>query len=169
MINSRTLTKQIFTKDLNNKVVDKKSVSIQYSVEDNFIKLYNAFFDKLFCIDINERNVLLALLSEMDYKCEVDVTVDDRERYADRIGIKLNTFDHYFYKLLKRDIIFKINKKSVLINPYFIAKGKWSQVVEQRDRLVKNTDDEYMLFDSLSEEERNIIINFRKESKKNRK
>lgn len=105
-------------------VVGEKYFSVGYTKEGSYEKLYDdLFYDEYFELSIELRNVWIAMISKMDYRCIVDISKEKRKIMADLMGIKIGTFDHYMWDLLKTGIAFSVGGKECLMNPHLVGKG----------------------------------------------
>ncbi len=111
--------------------------------EPAYIKLYTDDLSNLFDLSLSASNVLLCLVSMADYTGEVVVTKGVKERIAIRINAKitktgkpsLSAVNNALTDMIKAEVISRVGDAGsgiYMLNPNLFARGKWSDIYQQR-------------------------------------
>lgn len=69
----------------------------------------------------------------MDYENMITLTSRSKKEIAERVGIKMQTFDNYLRKLVDAEIFKRIGRGEYKVNPNLFARGDWTDISRQRD------------------------------------
>ena len=69
----------------------------------------------------------------MDYENIVTLTSRSKKEIAERVGIKIQTFDNYLRKLVDAEVFKRIGRGEYKVNPNLFARGDWGNISRQRD------------------------------------
>jgi Firmicute plasmid replication protein (RepL) len=106
---------------------------IQFPNEPPFIKLYVEDLTAIFKLPDGTKDLLYSLLMKMDYENMITLTSRSKKEIAERVGIKIQTFDNYLRKLVDAEIFKRIGRGEYKVNPNLFARGDWTDISRQRD------------------------------------
>ena len=106
---------------------------IQFPNEPPFIKLYIEDLTAIFKLPNGTKDLLYSLLMKMDYENMITLTSRSKREIAERVGIKVQTFDNYLRKLVDAGIFKRIGRGEYKVNPNLFARGDWADISRQRD------------------------------------
>ena len=69
----------------------------------------------------------------MDYENMITLTSRSKKEIAERIGIKIQTFDNYLKKLTEVDILRRVARGEYKVNPNIFARGEWMKITKRRE------------------------------------
>ena len=136
---SRTHKRITYTE--NNTVIDnhgcitehEQTKIIQFPTEPPFIKLYISDLTAILGLPNGTKDLLHALLMKMDYENMITLTSRSKKEIAERISIKIQTFDNYLKKLTEVDILRRIARGEYKVNPNIFARGEWVKITKDRE------------------------------------
>ncbi len=106
---------------------------IQFPTEPPFIKLYISDLTAILGLPNGAKDLLHALLMKMDYENMITLTSRSKKEIAERIGIKIQTFDNYLKKLTEVDVLRRIARGEYKVNPNIFARGDWVKITKHRE------------------------------------
>ena len=106
---------------------------IQFPNEPPFIKLYIEDLTAILKLPNGTKDLLYSLLMKMDYENMITLTSRSKREIAERVGIKIQTFDNYLRKLVDAGIFKRIGRGEYKVNPNLFARGDWTNISRQRD------------------------------------
>ena len=106
---------------------------IQFPNEPPFIKLYIEDLTAILKLPNGTKDLLYSLLMKMDYENIVTLTSRSKKEIAERVGIKIQTFDNYLRKLVDAEVFKRIGRGEYKVNPNLFARGDWGNISRQRD------------------------------------
>ncbi|MDJ0903291.1 MAG: replication/maintenance protein RepL [Xenococcus sp. MO_188.B8] len=106
---------------------------IQFPNEPPFIKLYIEDLTAILKLPKGTKDLLYSLLMKMDYENIVTLTSRSKKEIAERVNIKIQTFDNYLRKLVDAGIFKRIGRGEYKVNPNLFARGDWGNISRQRD------------------------------------
>jgi hypothetical protein len=102
--------------------------------EPTYVKVYIEDIIKLKCLPKGNSSVLYELIRYVDYQNEIHLNPRIKKRICERLGINPNSLNNALTKLIKSQVISRIDRGSFLLNPYLFAKGKWSDIRRLREQ-----------------------------------
>lgn len=106
---------------------------VQFPNEPPFIKLYIEDLTAILKLPNGTKDLLHSLLMKMDYENIVTLTSRSKKEIAERVGIKIQTFDNYLRKLVDAEVFKRIGRGEYKVNPNLFARGDWGNISRQRD------------------------------------
>ena len=106
---------------------------IQFPNEPPFIKLSIEVLTAILKLPNGTKDLLYSLLMKMDYENIVTLTSRSKKEIAERVGIKIQTFDNYLRKLVDAEVFKRIGRGEYKVNPNLFARGDWGNISRQRD------------------------------------
>ena len=120
--------------DENGMVKQKQQTNlVQFPNEPPFIKLYIEDLTAILKLPNGTKDLLYSLLMKMDYENIVTLTSRSKKEIAERVGIKIQTFDNYLRKLVDAEVFKRIGRGEYKVNPNLFARGDWGNISRQRD------------------------------------
>lgn len=101
--------------------------------ESPFIKMYVEDLTAVLKLPAGTKDLLYCLLMKMDYENVITLTSRSKKEIAQKVGIKIQTFDNYLKKLVESGIFIRFARGEYKVNPKFFARGEWNKVMKQRD------------------------------------
>ncbi len=125
-------TTKLVDEDGNIKQEQHKNI-IQFPNEPPFIKLYIEDLTAILKLPNGTKDLLYSLLMKMDYENMITLTSRSKREIAERVSIKVQTFDNYLRKLVDAGILKRIGRGEYKVNPNLFARGDWADISRQRD------------------------------------
>ncbi len=125
-------TTRLVDEDGNIKQEQHKNI-IQFPNEPPFIKLYIEDLTAILKLPNGTKDLLYSLLMKMDYENMITLTSRSKREIAERVSIKVQTFDNYLRKLVDAGILKRIGRGEYKVNPNLFARGDWADISRQRD------------------------------------
>jgi hypothetical protein len=117
--------------------LEKKMKQYKASVEPNYIKLYIDDID--YFNHLNIKSVLLyEVLKEINYRHEIVINHGVKKRMADSIGKSLSYVNNNLTKLIKDEVLIRVDKGIYQLNSYLLGKGGWKDILKHRQSLDLN-------------------------------
>lgn len=121
--------------------IENKEYSIDQ--EPTYIKFYIDTIHRIY--DLPKGNLLHELLRLMTYEGEISLNPTLKARICEATGNQLGTLDNFLSKLKAKKIIWSVpnplNPKrpsgTFKVNPEIFGRGKWKDLVKQRDAWLK--------------------------------
>lgn len=107
--------------------------------EPAFFKVYIEDLTKLMNLPQGCSGLLYALAARMDYDGIISLGSVQKKNLSERLGIKRQTMDNYLGKLLKNNLMHRIARGEFMLNPDYLAKGKWDEIKRRRDAYLQLT------------------------------
>jgi len=105
-------------------------------VEPPFVKLYLEDIALLYNVPNTGKDVMIELLKLMNYSDnEIILPPAIRRRTADKLNLSIYSFNNQFNKLVKNNIIIKVDESVYVANPLLFGKGSWTDNNKLRDKL----------------------------------
>ena len=107
--------------------------------EPAFVKLYVTNLGDLYDLQHSCTNVLWELVRLVDYKGMVSIPGGVKREIATTLGMNPNSVTNAITKLVKEDILCRVDSGRYKLNPHYFAKGCWNDVHKQRIEYVEMT------------------------------
>ncbi|BAY50703.1 hypothetical protein SAMD00079811_83340 (plasmid) [Scytonema sp. HK-05] len=101
--------------------------------EPPFIKMYVDDLTAVLKLPAGSKDLLHQLLLKMDYENVIILTSRRKKEIAERVGIKIQTFDNYLRKIVDAEIFVRIDRGEYKVNPKLFARGDWNSIYKQRE------------------------------------
>jgi len=135
MQKKRKVIKEISTVDKTTGEIIKNDVTtVGYNAEPNFFKFYTADIERLLLlVSPHCVTVLVLCCTKMTYDGDLFLPQQVRREMAIKMRIKTGTFDKYVHQLSYAGVLIKRGSNAYIVNPLFVAKGAWTDIMKQRD------------------------------------
>lgn len=110
---------------------------IKLPQEPPYVKMYIEDLAAVLNLPIGVRGLLYALVQRIDYDGIITLGSTSKKRIAERLKIKIGTFDNYLTKLVKSGVLKRIGRGEFEVNPHLFARGDWAEVRRRRDNFGK--------------------------------
>ena len=118
-----------------------ESVSYPFSSEEPYVKLYIKHACYLQGLIHSEYSVLYKALKHLDYENEVVLLKRRKEKIAKDLGISINTVNNTLFQMVKKKVLFRIEKGFYKVNPYLFGRGSWKNIKKLRMTIDYNPND----------------------------
>jgi len=112
--------------------------TIKIPQEEDYIKIYIKHINYLNQLPEGLDNVIYCLLQRINYNNQIVINSAIKRQIAKELGKKFNTINQYITKLVKSDILIRIDTGIYILNPIFYGKGKWKDILDLREKLEIN-------------------------------
>lgn len=125
--------------DLNTGQAVRHESTVTYKVAQgpDFVKVFiEAFTDEL---KLNGLHVMqiFHMARRMDYENVITLTPGARVRISEAMGMKVGTFRNYLNDLIELDVFRRISHGEFMMNPRYIAMGKFEEIEKRQERYYK--------------------------------
>ena len=130
------------TKSVNQDGVVKEEDSLRIlrvPQEPPYVKMYMEDLTAIMRLPSGTKDLLHHLLVKMDYENMITLTTRSKKEIAERVGIKIQTFDNYLKKIVESGIFLRVGRGEYKVNPNLFARGEWNKISKQRDEWWKLT------------------------------
>lgn len=110
----------------------KTHTNRKVETEPDFIKLYIKDICKLNDIPTAGNNILNELLKYTNYDNKVLLPMGVKKIILDKLNISLGTLNNNITKLIKKEILKRIDTGIYMFNPYLFGRGNWKDIKEIR-------------------------------------
>jgi hypothetical protein len=100
--------------------------------EPYYIKLYIADLCKLNDIPKSGNNTLNELLKLTDYQNEIVLNSHIKGRIRKKLGISIGSLDNNITRLVKQEVLQRIGRGTLKLNPNLFGKGNWTDIKKLR-------------------------------------
>jgi hypothetical protein len=107
--------------------------------EPPYVKMYIEDLTAVMKLPSGTKDLLHHLLVKMDYENMITLTTRSKREIAERVGIKIQTFDNYLKKIVESGIFLRVGRGEYKVNPSLFARGEWNKISKQRDEWWKLT------------------------------
>ena len=117
---------------------------VNYDQEPEFIKIYLHTLTLLHGLDGVQGKIMLAIASRMSYATKKQVIIINsyvKEEIMEEVNCSKSHISNTITLLVKKGLLFRQGKSrsgAYIVNPIYIAKGKWKEVKELQLNLVFN-------------------------------
>lgn len=117
--------------------VEEKKVKKSYTIkkEDNYIKLYIKHINYLNNLPGGLDPLIYELVLKTNYGNQIVINSAIKREIATKIGKDFKTINQYITKLVKLDILIRVDTGVYYLNPEFYGKGNWEDILELRQTL----------------------------------
>ena len=130
-------------------IEEKETIrTIKIPREEDYVKVYIKHINYLNNLPQGLDDIIYALLKKVNYENQIIINSAVKRQIADELGKKFNTINQYISKLVKYDILIRIDTGIYYLNPIFYGKGSWKEILELRKKLeimVEYKDGEYTI------------------------
>ncbi|MDY0194309.1 MAG: replication/maintenance protein RepL [Aliarcobacter butzleri] len=112
----------------------KNTKQYKAEVEPSYIKLYIEDIAYFYKLDISS-DLMYALLKYVNYQQEIVINKAIKERIADEIGKSLSYINNNITKLVKNEVMIRVNMGVYQLNTYLFGKGNWKDIMKHRKSL----------------------------------
>lgn len=106
-------------------------------VEPSYIKLYIEDIAYFYKLDISS-DLMYALLKYVNYDQELVVNKAIKERIATELNKSLSFVNNNLSKLVKYEVLFRVNTGIYALNTFLFGKGQWKDIMKHRKSLKLN-------------------------------
>lgn len=100
--------------------------------EPAYIKLYLEDVLYLSNMEPSQSGLVYALLQKMNYDCQIVINPAIRRQIANQLNIKVSTLNNNISKLVKGEVIERIDSGIYRANPYLFGRGNWKDINKLR-------------------------------------
>ena len=128
---------------------EQTSRTIKLPKEEDYVKLYIKHINYLNQIPEGLDTIIYALLKRINYSNQIVINSAIKRQIAQEVGKSFNTVNQYITKLVKHDILIRIDTGVYVLNPIIYGKGQWKDILELRKELeirVVYKDGEYTIY-----------------------
>jgi len=104
-------------------------------VEPNYIKLYIEDISYLNRLPKGTDAIIYELLKYLNYQHEISVNLHMKKKIAKTLGVKHQHISNTIVKLVKQEILIKVDRGIYTINSYLFGKGSWKDIIKHRKSL----------------------------------
>lgn len=115
----------------------KNTKQFKAEVEPSYIKLYIEDIAYFYKLDISS-DLMYALLKYVSYEQEIVINKAIKERIAKEIDRSLSYVNNNITKLVKNEVIIRVNTGLYQLNTYLFGKGSWKDIMKHRKSLELN-------------------------------
>ena len=145
-------------------VIEQKTTKESYvEREPDYVKLYLQDIAKLNGLSNADSSFMNSILKRMDYDNEILLVSHTKKKISAEINVKIKTIDKAISVLVKKKILFRIDRGVYRFNPYLFGRGKWKDIKAIRlevtysskgKELVSVIDRQTDLFDAVEQAEK---------------
>lgn len=116
--------------------------------EEDYVKIYIKHINYLNNLPQGLDDIIYALLKKINYQNQIVINSAIKRQIAKELGKTFNTINQYITKLVKYDILIRVDTGIYYLNPIFYGKGSWKEILELRKKLeilIEYKDGEYTI------------------------
>lgn len=102
--------------------------------EPPFVKLYLDDIAKLYNLPRRTSDTIHALLRQMNFDSIITLTAPAKRRIAEQLNTSVSTLENQLGKLVKADVLRRMDRGEYMLNPNLFARGRWTDVRRLRDK-----------------------------------
>ena len=103
--------------------------------EEDYVKIYIKHINYLNNLPNGLDEIIYALLKKINYQNQIVINSAIKRQIANELGKTFNTVNQYITKLVKNDILIRVDTGIYYLNPIFYGKGSWKEILELRKEL----------------------------------
>lgn len=103
--------------------------------EEDYVKIYIKHINYLNNLPNGLDEIIYALLKKINYQNQIVINSAIKRQIANELGKTFNTINQYITKLVKNDILIRVDTGIYYLNPIFYGKGSWKEILELRKEL----------------------------------
>jgi hypothetical protein len=130
-------------------VIEKKTNrTVNIPKEEDYVKIYIKHINYLNNLPNGLDSIIYALLKRINYQNQIVINSAIKRQIAEELNKKFNTINQSITKLVKYNILIRIDTGIYLLNPIFYGKGSWREILDLREKLEINVsyqEDEYTI------------------------
>lgn len=100
--------------------------------EPAYYKVYIQDINRIYGLNMSEQKIIQSLAANMSYNNMVVLLKPIKDIMMEQLNMPLNTLNKGIQKLAEKGLLIRQAKSVYLINPYYIAKGKWEDIESLR-------------------------------------
>jgi DNA-binding Lrp family transcriptional regulator len=135
----KTLAQYEETKTTNNETgeITETSTSkvFKAQAEPNYIKLYLQDISYLNNLPKGIDSIIFELLKYINYKHEIYINAHLKKEIAETLGKSVSYINNSIVKLVKSEIIIRVDRGVYTINSHIFGKGSWKDIIKHRKGL----------------------------------
>ncbi len=116
--------------------------------EEDYVKIYIKHINYLNNLPAGLDDIIYALLKKINYQNQIVINSAIKRQIAKELGKTFNTINQYMTKLVKNDILIRVDVGIYYLNPVFYGKGSWKEILELRKKLkisIEYSNNEYII------------------------
>lgn len=132
---------------VDNKTGEVKGMETMYisgpQREPPYVKVYLGDLASLRTLPLYCWPVLLWLLQKAAYATQApcfEIGSPTRAYIAEEIGVKASSVNHAVADLVKHGALLRVRRGLYQLNPQFFGRGEWKDIVQLRERAIRNAD-----------------------------
>ena len=124
--------------------VDKETGEVTKSVdtkqyktasEPNYIKLYIQDISYLNELPAGTDRIIYAMLPYINYQQEIYINSHNKKKMAEEVGVSDKHISNTIVKLVKKEILIRVDRGVYQLNTYIFGKGPWKDILKHRSSL----------------------------------
>ncbi len=109
--------------------------TVRIPQEEDYVKIYIKHINYLNDLPQGLDAIIYAILKRISYKNQIVINAAIKRQIAEELGKKFNTINQYITKLVKNNILIRVDTGIYYLNPALYGKGSWKDILELRKKL----------------------------------
>jgi len=103
--------------------------------EPNYIKLYIQDISYLNELPSGTDRIIYAMLPYINYQQEIYINSHNKRKMAEEVGVSDKHISNTIVKLVKKEILIRIDRGVYQLNTFIFGKGPWKDILKHRSSL----------------------------------
>jgi len=116
--------------------------------DGDYIKIYLKHINYLNDLPLGLNPIIYELFHYMNWNNQLVINSSIKRQVSEKLGMKFNTVNQNISKLVKLDVLLRVDKGIYIFNPEFYGKGNWNEIIRLREDLeiqVSYNENEYTI------------------------